>query len=63
MAAAVFFLIMPFLILLVSSVAGYLLKHTVPQLYDNFCPVEADSKYDVIALIINFIKKDEVAFL
>ena len=33
-AAAVFFLIMPFLILLVSSVAGYLLKHTVPQLYD-----------------------------
>ncbi len=33
-AAAVFFLIMPFLILLVSSVAGYLLKHTVPRLYD-----------------------------
>lgn len=32
--AAVFFLIMPFLILLVSSVAGYLLKYTVPQLYD-----------------------------
>ena len=33
-AAAVFFLIMPFLILLVSSVAGYLLKHTVPMIYD-----------------------------
>ena len=33
-AAAVFFLVMPFLILGVSSGLGYLLKGTVPQLYD-----------------------------
>ncbi len=33
-AAAVFFLVMPFLILGVSSGLGYLLKRTVPQLYD-----------------------------